>query len=72
MTIDALSAHTGVRLAEVGFLFMVFAGVWLAASAIPRLRIQGVRTIVAGLALAIGGVLVIIAIHWGQFASALP
>ena len=72
MNIDALSAHTGVRLAEVGFLFIVFGGIWLAASAIPKLKIQGPRTIVAGLAIAVGGALLIIAIHWGQFASALP
>jgi uncharacterized membrane protein len=62
-----LSAHAGARLAEVGFLLMLFAGVWLAAAQMPPLRLGGARTIVAGLALAIGGLLLIIATHWGHF-----
>jgi hypothetical protein len=68
MNTDALSQHTGVRLAEIGFLFIVFAGVWLAASGIPKLKMAATRTVVTGLALAIGGALLIVAIHWGQFA----
>ncbi|MGZ4291690.1 MAG: hypothetical protein ACXVQQ_03750 [Gaiellaceae bacterium] len=59
--------HTGIRLAEVGFLFLVFAGVWLAAAQILQFKFAAARTIVAGLALAIGGVLLIVATHWGQF-----
>ncbi len=62
-----ISAHTGVRLAEVGFLLMVIAGVWLAASHVPQLKLAGTRTMVAGILLAVAGVLVIIAIHWGHF-----
>jgi len=58
--------HTGVRLAEVGFLLILFAGVWLAvAHAAPKLG--STRSIVAGIALAIGGALLIIATHWGHF-----
>lgn len=61
-------AHTtGVRLAEVGFLLMVIAGVWLVAAQIPWLRLATARTVVAGVALAIGGVLLVIATHWGHF-----
>jgi len=61
-------AHrTGIRLAEVGYLFLLFAGVWLTAAQIPRFKFGATRTIVAGVALAIGGVLLIIATHWGQF-----
>lgn len=63
----SLSPHTGIRLAEVGFLLMVFAGVWFAAAEIPALRFASQRRIVAGTALAIGGVLLIIATHWGHF-----
>jgi hypothetical protein len=63
----AMSAHTGVRLAEVGFLLILFAGVWLVAAEIPRLRRSRVRIIVAGVALAIAGVLLIIATHSGHF-----
>jgi hypothetical protein len=28
--------HTGVRIAEIGFLLMLFAGIWLVPSEIPR------------------------------------
>jgi hypothetical protein len=61
-------AHqTGVRLAEVGFLLLLFAGVWLVAAQLPQLKIGRARTIVAGVALALGGLLLIIATHWGHF-----
>jgi hypothetical protein len=67
--IDGLgfSAHSGARLAEVGFLLIAFAGIWLAAAHVPQLRFATGRTIVAGLALAAGGLLLIVAIHWGHF-----
>jgi hypothetical protein len=67
MSLLALSQHTGVRLQEVGDLLIVFAGIWLAAAQIPKLKFATGRTIVAGLALAIGGALMIVATHWGQF-----
>ena len=61
-------AHqTGLRLAEVGFLLVLFAGIWLAAAHIPQLKLGNARTIVAGVALAIGGLLLIIATRWGHF-----
>ena len=63
----AFAHRTGIRLAEVGFLFLLFAGVWLTAAQIPRLKFGAARTIVAGVALAISGLLLIIATHWGQF-----
>ena len=63
----ALSRHTGVTLAEVGFLLILFAGVWLVAAQIPVFKMPKVRTIVAGIALAGAGVLLIIATHWGHF-----
>jgi hypothetical protein len=59
--------QTGVRLAEVGFLLVLFAGVWLAAAQVPQLKLGTARTIVAGVALAISGLLLIIAAHWGHF-----
>jgi hypothetical protein len=62
-----MSHHAGMRLAEIGFLLLVFAGVWLAAAQVPRLGFARGRTIVAGVALAAAGVLLIIAIHWGHF-----
>ncbi len=62
-----LAHQTGVRLAEVGFLLVLFAGVWLAAAHIAWFKSSNTRSIVAGVALAIGGLLLIIATHWGHF-----
>ena len=59
--------HAGIRLAELGFLFLLFAGVWLAAAQIPQFKFAAARTIVAGLALAISSLLFIVATHWGHF-----
>jgi hypothetical protein len=63
----ALDHHTGIRLAEVGFLCVLFAGLWIAAGEIPQLKFARYRTIVTGVALAAGAVLLIIATHWGHF-----
>ncbi len=63
----AITPATGIRLAEVGFLLILIAGVWLVAAEIPALRMERVRRIVAGTALAVAGVLLIIATHWGHF-----
>jgi hypothetical protein len=61
-------AHqTGVKLAEVGFLLVLIAGIWLVAAQIPQFKRGKARTIVAGVALAVGGLLLIIATHWGHF-----
>jgi hypothetical protein len=63
----ALAHHTAVRLAETGFLLILFAGIWLAAAQIPAFKMATARTTVAGIALALGGLLLIIATHWGGF-----
>ena len=64
----ALTQQTGVRLAEFGFLLILIAGVWLVAAEIPAgSRWARFRTIVAGILLAVSGVLLIIATHWGGF-----
>jgi hypothetical protein len=63
----AFSHQTGVTLAEVGFLLILFAGVWLVAAQIPAFKMRTARTIVAGIALAFAGVILIIATHWGHF-----
>jgi hypothetical protein len=63
----AFNHHTGIRLAEIGFLLVVIGGIWLTSAQIPQLKFGPARTIVAGLALALGGVLLIIATHWGHF-----
>jgi len=63
----ALTHHDGLRIAEVGFLLMLFAGVWLAAADVPQLGLSRARGIVAGVALALAGLLLIVATHWGHF-----
>jgi hypothetical protein len=63
----AITRPTGLKLAEIGFLLILIAGVWLVAAEIPALRFHRARTIVAGAALAAAGVLLIIATHWGHF-----
>jgi len=63
----ALTRHTAIRLAEVGFLLILLAGAWLIAAQIPQLKLARTRTVVAGWLLAIAGLLLIIATHWGHF-----
>jgi hypothetical protein len=67
MNLLALAPRTGLRVAEVGFLLIVFAGIWLVAAQLPMFKFHTARTIVAGVALALAGVLLIVATHWGQF-----
>ena len=64
---EGFAPHTGVILAEVGFLLILIAGIWLVAAEIPALKMSVARRIVAGIALALGGLLLIIATHWGHF-----
>ena len=59
--------RTGVRLAEVAFLLTIFAGIWLAVAQVPHFKLGAARTAIAGMALALGGLLLIIAVHWGHF-----
>jgi len=64
----AFAKATGVRVAEIGFLLMLIAGVWFAAAeTLNPERWRRTRTIVAGVLLAVSGLLLIIATHWGQF-----
>ena len=63
-----MTHHTGRRLAELGFLLVLFAGLWFAAAELPQFEFASGRgSIVAGLALAVAGLLLIVAIHWGKF-----
>jgi hypothetical protein len=65
----AFSNHQGVRLAEVGFLLILIAGIWIAVTRIPRFKIGAARAVVTGLLLAIAGLFLLIATHWGHFGS---
>ena len=67
MLVLAITRHTGVRLAEIGFLLILIAGVWLVAAQLPQPKWRTLRMIVAGVLLALGGALLIIATHWGHF-----
>jgi hypothetical protein len=58
------------RLAEVAFLLILIAGVWLAAAETLAPPKHLNRTTVAGVLLAIAGLLLIVATHWGQFGKA--
>ena len=63
----AMTHPTGVRLAEVGFLLILIAGVWLVSAELPVFKFAKARTIVAGVLLALSGILLIIATRWGGF-----
>jgi hypothetical protein len=60
-----ISDHNGLRTAEVGFLLCALAGTLLAVAAILNLG-RG-WNFLAGIALAVGSVLLIVASHWGHF-----
>ena len=66
MTLLAITSHGGLRLAEVGFVLLAIAGVALALRAVMPSRRQAVD-VIAGLALAVGALLLIVAAHWGHF-----
>jgi hypothetical protein len=51
----------------VGFLLVIFAGVWLFIAQADHPRFRRARGGVAGVALAAAGVLLIVAAHWGHF-----
>lgn len=68
MTLLALTIarHTGIRLAELGFLLAAIAGALLLLGAIVPFG-QRIGAAIGGLALAAGGVLLVVATHWGHF-----
>jgi len=62
-----MTHHTGKRLAEIAFLLMLIAGVWMALMQMPSVRLGGGRGAIAGVLLAVAGLLLIVATHWGHF-----
>jgi hypothetical protein len=62
-----ISHHTSVRIAEVAFLLILIAGIWMVAAELLPPRLHTFRTIVAGLAFAAAGILLLIVTHWGHF-----
>ncbi len=81
MSLLAFSHSSGVRLAEVAFLLLVIAGAWVASASLTKAEkthtvfgfvVVGssrFRMTVAGLLLACGGLLLIIATRWGHLFS---
>lgn len=67
MTIFAFTRHTGVRIAEIGFVLVAIAGALLAVAPVSRLGRPG--AVAGGVALAAGAVIVIVAIRWGSFGA---
>jgi len=59
-----ISAQTPARNPENGFLLVLFAGPWLTAAQVWRLKFGTVRTIIAGIVPAIRGLPLGIATHW--------
>jgi len=66
MWLLALSPHGGVRTAEIGFFLVLVAGIALTIDALAT-RPRRAGGIVAGITLALGGLLMIVATHWGHF-----
>lgn len=67
LALGLVTHQTGVRLAEIGFLFILIAGVWLVAAEIPAFTFARARTMVAGVLLALSGLLLLITTYGGGF-----
>jgi hypothetical protein len=76
----AFSHTSGVRVAEVAFVLFFIAGVWIASASLTNverthtwfgivLASGRFRMVVAGGMLACGGLLLVIAAHWGHLFS---
>ena len=66
MTLVAITQHNGVRLAEVGFALTAVAGGLLVLGALTPFGRRSGSTL-GGFALAVAGVLLVVAAHWGHF-----
>ena len=65
MNLLSISQHASVKLSEVGFLLFVIAGVWLVAAEVLPPKWARFRIGVSGGLIAAGGVVLIIAAHYG-------
>jgi hypothetical protein len=66
MWLLALTPHGGVRVAELGEVCVLIAGVALAVDAFASAP-RRTGAAVAGIFLALAGFLAIVATHWGHF-----
>ena len=81
MRLLAFSHSSGVRIAEAAFLLFAIAGLWIASASLTKVNKTHTRSrfiviassrfrmVVAGVLLASGGVLLIVATHWGHLFS---
>jgi hypothetical protein len=69
MNLLAITQHNGIRIAEVGFALAAIAGGLLVIGGLAPVG-RRAASLLAGLALAAAGVLLVIAAHWGHFGSA--
>jgi hypothetical protein len=70
MSLVAFSHSTAATVAEVAFLLLLIAGVWIAVAWLRQEdKWQRFRMIVAGGLIAGAGVLLIVATHWGHLFS---
>lgn len=60
-----ITPHNGIRLAELGFVLCAVAGALFALAATRPMGRAG--NFLAGIALAAGSVLLIVATHWGHY-----
>ncbi len=63
----AISQHSSNRLAEVGFLLFLIAGVWLVAAEVLDAKWTRFRLSVSGALIAVGSILLIVVLHYGHF-----
>lgn len=68
MTLLALliKTHTGIRLAEAGEALVALAGLLLLLGGMTPFGKRAGQTL-GGLALLVGGILLVVASHWGHF-----
>lgn len=78
MRLLAFAHSSGVRVAEVAFLLFLIAGIWIVSASLTTIQkthtwrrfvvlaSSRFRMVVAGLLLASGGLLLIIATRWGH------
>ena len=64
MNVLALAHHSAGRVAELGFLLAALAGL---VFAFGRPLARQSPSVLGGLLLAVGSVLVIVAFHWGHY-----
>lgn len=69
MNVLAITQHNGIRIAEVGFALAAVAGGLLLLGGLTPFGRRAGNTL-GGLCLAVAGVLLVIATHWGHFGSA--